>query len=324
MGTPVKIVVTAETAQAAAALQQFAAQAGSGLKTMGKDAAQASEGIRGMSYYFRSSIDQIRFAAAGGGARAAFYSIDEAVRGLMASGMKLSTLVPVIGGLTAVVGAGYLVWSQYKSAEEQAIQSANDMTEALTKLPEILRRIHDAAAGGILPKGTAEEMNQALAAASTTPVPNPKNEGWLKRTLAELGGMQAGPEVYAGVKKEEAEAQAAYQASLPGVQEKINAELAQLGILLEKTGAEGKVTYEKNPELEALEKIDDLRQKITAETLEGADRERAVARQKHDEEIDQLNQRLQLVRSCKPNSVRPRRPASKSLSKLKSRTRTRP
>lgn len=92
------------------------------------DAAQKTGGrIAGMTYYFRSSIDAVRFAAAGGGPRAAFYAVDEAIRGVLASGIGLTALIPILGSIAAAVGAllpliitGAEAWATYKAKVEEA------------------------------------------------------------------------------------------------------------------------------------------------------------------------------------------------------------
>ena len=160
MSQPVKIVVTAETAEAAAALKQFVNQANSGLASMasatgaiGKSAEEAGVHVAGMSYYFRSGMDQIRFALAGGGARAGFYAMDEAVRGLVASGMKLSELVPIIGGLAIVVGGGIVIWDEFVGKLESAAEKAKNLTDALEKIPGLMKSIYEAQkVGGVTPE----------------------------------------------------------------------------------------------------------------------------------------------------------------------------
>ncbi|HEV2331193.1 MAG TPA: hypothetical protein VGY56_20620 [Verrucomicrobiae bacterium] len=315
----VEIIISAETAQAAAALRDFAqngakqiqflsqaeadlalkgAAAGGGLNITREGVRALTDPMRGLYYVtmltggsFPQFTQAIGLATAGMmGTRAISVSL----------GVSLSRLLPIVGGISAVIGAGALVWAEYKSSEEEAIEASNDMADSLSKFPELLKTIHDAAQGGILPKETAEEMNQALVNAATKPAPNPAKEGWLSRKFAEVGALEAGPDVYEGLKKERAEAQAAYDKTLPAVQDKINAQLAQLGILLEKTDVKtGKKTFEKNPELENLESVDALQKKITLDNLTGYDKEREAARQKHDAEIDQLNQRIQLAQKAR-------------------------
>lgn len=163
-GNTVQIVVQAQTQDALAAMKTFASQSAgalnvlsAGTKQVAADAAKASEHIAGMAYYFRSGIDAIRFAAAGGGERAGFYAIDEGVRALLASGMKLGTLVPILGALGAAVGAGVLVWHEWNKAQEEAEQHAKDLASAWKELPKLIQQISDMQNVGILGPGAAAE-----------------------------------------------------------------------------------------------------------------------------------------------------------------------
>ncbi|MGH8022436.1 MAG: hypothetical protein ACRED1_02560 [Limisphaerales bacterium] len=63
---------TKQVTAATAAVSPVATAAASAVTATGKAATEAGQHFAGMSYYFRSGIDQIRFALMGGGARAGF------------------------------------------------------------------------------------------------------------------------------------------------------------------------------------------------------------------------------------------------------------
>lgn len=93
----------------------------------GESALKAGGRIAGMTYYFRGSVDAIRFAAADGGPRAAFYAVDETLRGVLASGMGLSAIIPVLGSIGAAVAvllplviSGAEAWTTYKAKVQEA------------------------------------------------------------------------------------------------------------------------------------------------------------------------------------------------------------
>jgi hypothetical protein len=132
------------------------------LDKTGQSASAAGEHIAGMSNYFRSAIDGIRGAAAGGGARAAFYSVDEAIRGILASGMKLSTLVPVLGVIGAAVGAGALAWHEWNEGTREAEQHAKDLADAWKALPDLLDQINQQVKAGLMGPGAAESYIDEL------------------------------------------------------------------------------------------------------------------------------------------------------------------
>ena len=178
MGEPIKIVVTAETAAAAQALQAFVKDTASGLKAIAPAAAEAgnaAETLAGKVYYLRGSIDAIRFAAMDGGARAAFYAIDESIRGLVASGMKMSTLIPIVGGVLGAAAAGYLVWDLFGNHMESAETKAKNLADALEKLPDLLKKISAAEIGGLLSPAQAAKWEGMLSGA----IPLYRNPGAL-------------------------------------------------------------------------------------------------------------------------------------------------
>ncbi len=166
MSEPIKIVVTAETQAAARALQEFVQQTGAGLNTLTPAAASAGAAVQqhmgGMVYQFRAAIDAIRFAAMDGGPRAAFYAVDESIRGLVSSGMKMSTLIPVLGGVAAAAGAGYLLWQQFSDGEAEAARQAKDLIEALDKVPAILEKIQSYQKAGVISPAVAQEFADYL------------------------------------------------------------------------------------------------------------------------------------------------------------------
>lgn len=106
--------------------------------------------IAGMTFAFRSAIDGIRAAAAGGGSRAIFYSIDEAVRALIASGVGLSILVPVLAAVAAAVGGGYLVWREYTSATRAAEKATKDLHDSIQGTAEVFKQMQQLQKAGLI------------------------------------------------------------------------------------------------------------------------------------------------------------------------------
>ena len=162
MAEPIVITVTATTAQAGDDLKKFAANTNKELGTIQNSAAAAGQHIAGMAYYFRSGIDSIRMAAMGGGARAGFYAMDEGVRGLLASGLKLSTLVPVIGGVAAAAGVGALAWKYYFNLQDEADEKSKKLAKSLGEIPGILERIHALTKAGLVSPAAENEFADYL------------------------------------------------------------------------------------------------------------------------------------------------------------------
>lgn len=109
--------------------------------------------MAGMSYYFRSAMDSVRFALAGGGARAGFYALDEAVRGVISSGgearetlisvaAELAEMVPLVG--TVVLGWSALngilskppPLSQYLTKQNDQLKEQADWLRIVQKLQQ--------------------------------------------------------------------------------------------------------------------------------------------------------------------------------------------
>ena len=165
MSDPIKIVVTAETQAAAAALQAFLKQTGSGLEEVKKGSTEAGKGfedLAGKVYYFRSAIDGIRFAAMDGGARAAFYAVDELTRGLVAARISLVALVPYIGAAAVAVGAGFIGWKAYMHGVDDTTKSLVGLVEALDKVPDLIDKINKLQKAGLISPGAATEYASYL------------------------------------------------------------------------------------------------------------------------------------------------------------------
>ena len=163
MSEPIKIVVTAETAAAAANLQQFAAGVSQNAQAVNKAVAESAvatgQHIGGMVYQFRSAMDAVRFAAMDGGPRAAFYAVDEALRALVASGLKLSAVVPYLGAIAVAAGAGAYVWNEYANAQSRADEATKNMVDSLDRIPALLEKINKLRDAGLLTPAGAQQMS---------------------------------------------------------------------------------------------------------------------------------------------------------------------
>lgn len=151
---PLQKAAAASTKELAAAMVQLSTTAKQAAKSLNEEVASAAANttlkIAGMSYYVRSAIDAIRLAAAGGGARAGFYAIDEALRGVLASGLSLTRIVPVLGLIAAAAGAGYLVWREWTAAEREADKAAKDLTDTLKGTAEVMKTLQSLGKAGLL------------------------------------------------------------------------------------------------------------------------------------------------------------------------------
>jgi hypothetical protein len=287
MGEPIKIVVTAETAAAAAALQQFVQNTGAGLKTIAAVGDEAAHHMGGVVYQFRSAIDAIRFAAMDGGPRAAFYAVDEAVRGLVASGMTMSTLIPVIGGV-GLAGVGlYGIYKTLTFGQDELIRKNNELTESYKQLPEVISHINNAFKSGFISSDERDKLLEQIGVLKKIVSP----DEFKAAVAGSLGG---------GVQAPQVNAQFTGRISLsnfglPDQHDLANAneELAKMGYLLKSVDDKGKTTYTVSDQGNAILKIEELQKKIALERLAGFDRERAAAKQTYDSELAALNEYIE-------------------------------
>lgn len=132
----------------------------SGAAAIGKLGAEAEGAspkllhFAGASYYVRGGIDAIRYAAAGGGARAAFYALDETFRGLMFSGGGVLKFLPEIGMslvalLPLIVTIGE-AWSAYKAKQEAARAEGDKFAQTQSLIATNLERINEAQKRGLI------------------------------------------------------------------------------------------------------------------------------------------------------------------------------
>lgn len=148
-GTTQVTQTAAAAAPALAAVNQQVAQAG-------EVAQRASGHIAGMSYYFRSFFDSMRFAMLGN-PMAAFYMVDEATRAMVASGLGLMPIAGIIGSIGAAIGGSFLVWEEFGDHMDADAEKAKKLADALDKIPDAVKRAFEAQKLGAI---TEEERKQ--------------------------------------------------------------------------------------------------------------------------------------------------------------------
>lgn len=154
---------TTQVSQAAVAANVSAATVSTSLTQAGQEAEKASGHIRGLTYYFRSGMDSMRFALLGGGnPMAAFYAADEGIRAMVASGMEIGTLVPVIGGVAAAIGAVVFGFHEWNEGQREAAQKTKELAEAWKQLPELIKQVNDLQNTGMLSPAAASEYRDYL------------------------------------------------------------------------------------------------------------------------------------------------------------------
>lgn len=289
MPEPIKIVVTAQTSEAAAKLQQFAAQQGSGLATqlgkgakeaenLGKNLAKSRMGLMELEHSARATTDILLM---GGNMRMLLAQIPQIMQGLSMSGVSLMAMVPYIAAVGAALGAGALTWSIYMDGVENTTKSINELIAALDKVPGILDKIHTLNKAGIV----------------STPAAN-RFADYLNRRKK----LYIGPDGKTTKEEYHQVAETVYQQSLtPG----------QPGSMV----PTGKIRNEPNPiqtnqaainewvqkqllsvsenQAEAVEKLTELEKKAQADVLTGLEKEKAEIHDRYQKERDEIALTLQ-------------------------------
>ena len=279
MSTPVKIVVTAETAQAAAA-------ANSGLQQMSKGGVAATEGMKITREGVRSLTEPLRemnYALMLSGA-----SFPEFSRGLgllstgllgtraltMSLGISLGALVPIVLAITAAVGGGLYVWHELGAGESEAEQKAKDRAEAFKGLIPILKQINDLQQAGLLSGAAASNYTDYLTGkkklyvdeeGKVTPMATRQAH---TQTVGAFGGLQESEGVTTVANK---------PASLEQVQKYITDQATSGGMIPEEQSA-------------ALEKLTELERKAHEESLSKNQQEIAAIHDKYEKERQEIQQ----------------------------------
>jgi hypothetical protein len=175
MGEPVKIIVTAETAQAAAALQAFVQQASSGLKTLAPAGAAAASSLTQVRETAMLTHEGFRTLSASamllGGTRFPELSmgvmgVTQGLRALrtaaMLTGLGMSELLIPIAAIGAVIATGAFIWHEFSSGEAAAAKEAKNLEEALGKVPALLEKINALRKGGRIGPGEAGVLQDYL------------------------------------------------------------------------------------------------------------------------------------------------------------------
>ena len=176
MSEPIKIIVTAETQQAAAALEAFVKNSGTGLSAMataGAKSAEELQKLREAALLTREGFHGLETTALlmGGTsfpqlataimeARLAMMSTRSAAQLL---GMTLTEIAPWMALLAGAVAGGVVLWETYGGSMESAESRAKRLGDELKKIPDLLANIEAAQKGGNLSGAQADSFRDILA-----------------------------------------------------------------------------------------------------------------------------------------------------------------
>ena len=167
MTEPIKIVLTAETAQAAQKLRDFLTQAGGELEEVAKSG-KHSEGVFVANKMAIMELEHSARSLADGliaGINPMRMMAMEGPRLMQAGTMmteefkaKLMGFLPILGAVGAAIGAGAVAWHFFGDALVNPTKKAEDLATALQKIPEILRQIDTAKRAGVISDEDAKKL----------------------------------------------------------------------------------------------------------------------------------------------------------------------
>jgi len=183
MSNPVKIVVTAETVEAADKLKDFVRSAGSGLATLPPAASHAAGPLKELRETAMATHEGFRTLETSalllGGER--FPQLAMGVMGAaegmkamrsvaMLTGLTLAELAPPLVLIAAGVAAGAYVWDEYANAQAKADNETRKMVESLDKVAPLLEKINKLAKAGLLSPEAAQQMSNEATQRKSNPL----------------------------------------------------------------------------------------------------------------------------------------------------------
>jgi hypothetical protein len=172
MSQPIKLIVEAQTEEAAARLLALFNQLGVGVSQFKAPAEAAKKVLNEVGAAAGSS--RLAYMELGHVARATFEGLSAGIsptrmlamempRVLQATtllGISMSTLLPILGGIAAAAGTGFLIWDHFTYAERRAREEADELAKSLEAIPNLLKRIQTFQGAGILGSDEAKKLSQ--------------------------------------------------------------------------------------------------------------------------------------------------------------------
>jgi len=207
------------------------------------------------------------FASVAMGASAALRTVRATA---LLTGVSLGTIVPVLGGVAAAAGAGFLIWNSYENSLKKTAEQAKATASALEEMPRLIEQISGLQSAGIISPDQARKWEAGL---GTSQKPGAMGETDAQRkTFATLMHPNASP---------------AYIASITGTPSadssaQIKKQMEDQGLLT----ANGVL----DPRIAALEKLKAIQASLLTDTLLGFEKERAEAKKTYDDRLAQIQQ----------------------------------
>lgn len=183
------------------------------------------------------------------------------------AGLSLETIAPVLGGLGLAVGTGILLWKDWNTETAKAEENARKMEVALKELPRAIGNVRALVSTKLVSASQGTSWLEQIGA-----FPAPAQPGRTPYAQELLKYAQGNPQYLQWMGNQIANQAVPRPDNLKALQE----QLAKEGYLL-KTGDEKNPQYELNPQIEALQRLQEMQKKVTEEGVSGFNKERLEA-----------------------------------------------
>jgi len=274
MSDPVKIIVTTETRQAGAALAALGATGAASLRQVREAALLTHEGLRGLEGT-ALLLGGTRFPELTTGIMTAVAGMRALRTASMLSKIPMAEMVPVIGGIAAAVGLGFLAWREWGNETAKATERAKEMADALEKIPGVLDKISAAQKAGRLTDDEAGSLQNILAgrrqmyrkAGSYDPASGHWDLTELERSQITTGRMRGN-----------------YRQNEPAD----SSDLVNYAQQVLKSKGAMMANGKDDPTIEGENKLKELMRSVSEEALSGYAKERAAADDKYEKDLAEL------------------------------------
>jgi hypothetical protein len=170
MSEPIKIVVTAETAAAAAELQKIPEVLDKVAPALKKVKEEAAEG-EGALFKNRMALMELGHVGRATAESLAFgmnplkvlaLESPRIVQALSMMGISLAALGPYALAAAAAAGAGYVTWQLYMAGVEDTTKANEELVKSLDKVPALLEKINSLKKAGLVSQAAGTEFADYL------------------------------------------------------------------------------------------------------------------------------------------------------------------
>ena len=274
MSEPIKIVVVAQTEEAAKKLKDFVQQEGSAVAASMEKSAKATDnltksafkarmGLLELEHVGRSSVDIMLM---GGNSRMLLAQIPQLLQSLSLMGVSLSAMAPYILAAGAAVGVLATEWYAVMGNVEDTTKKTEELVKKLDEIPSILERIQRLTGAGLLSRAAGTEFADYLNGRKPLYV---TPEGDVTTSPTHMGVVRTGTRTSGMAPLVPVPNAAATQAQ---INDYVSKQLPQVAAAQEK----------------AAEHLKELMEKARVESLDGIEKEKAQIHDRYEKERQEI------------------------------------